>query len=676
MKMKLSITKLNIRMLLSKFYLVKSKMILAFAVILLIPSLSIGWVSYTTAKSKVNDQMKQAASEYVNMLNRTIDQNITAIMKDVDFLSQDIATGSAGSQKSGEVSKVQEKLDRYMQLHPELELAYVGTDKGEVLYSPSSTKLPSGYDPRERPWFKKAMENKEKVIITEAYISSTTNNVVATIAKVTSDGHGVVAVLLNLKSLSDVVGGVKIGNQGYVYISDANRAYLFHPTQKTGAKPSASPTVERLFSSDSGEQEYINTLDGKAKVMVFATNKVTGWKLAGTWYKDEVTQEAATIFKKTVLVIVIALLAGTVIVFVLVRAISTPLLKLTDMSRKISEGDLRFSVDIKSKDEFGELGASFNRMVDSLKSILVEVSESSNQLAASSEQLSASAEQTSKATEHIASAAQEMADGANQQVHQVEESTQTIQEVSTKIQQIAANSKNVAETTTKAAEKSSEGGKAIQTAAGQMGSISGSVDGLAQVITHLANTSLEISQITEAITQIAQQTNLLSLNAAIEAARAGEHGRGFAVVAGEVKKLAEQSSQSAEHISRLIHAIQSEIEKAQESMQSATKEVSVGMEVVQTAGSLFAEIECFVNDVNTQVREVSVASQQISEGTKQVVLAIEGIAGVAQTAASGTENVSAASEEQLASMQEISSSSAALTHMAGELQGLVEKFKL
>lgn len=169
---------------------------------------------------------------------------------------------------------------------------------------------------------------------------------------------------------------------------------------------------------------------------------------------------------------------------------------------------------------------------------------------------------------------------------------------------------------------------------------------------------------------------MLSLNAAIEAARAGEHGRGFAVVAGEVKKLAEQSSKSAEQIATLIHDIQGEIGKAQESMQSATKEVHVGMVVVQTAGGLFSEIERYVDEVGSQVQEVTVAAQQISAGATQVVQAIEGIAEVAQTTASGTENVSAAAEEQLASMEEISSSSAALTHMAGELQVLVDKFKL
>jgi methyl-accepting chemotaxis protein len=142
-------------------------------------------------------------------------------------------------------------------------------------------------------------------------------------------------------------------------------------------------------------------------------------------------------FQKTAIEIVIALLAGFVIVFFIVSAIAKPLRILNDTSRKISEGDLRNQAEINSKDEFGELAASLNQMVDSLRSVLAEVSESSNQLAASSEQLSASAEQTSKATEHIAGTVEQMSDGANEQAHTVKDSAKTIHEVSGKIQKRA-----------------------------------------------------------------------------------------------------------------------------------------------------------------------------------------------------------------------------------------------
>ncbi|WP_171684720.1 methyl-accepting chemotaxis protein [Paenibacillus planticolens] len=403
------------------------------------------------------------------------------------------------------------------------------------------------------------------------------------------------------------------------------------------------------------------------------------WNGRIDWIDQSLHERVASGNKMTFLIQLICIVAvlGSIYLFLaLYRSITRVVLDMEKAAVRLADGDLTARFQIGTKDEFRVVANSFNHVCESFQSVLLEVSQSSNQLAASSEQLSASAGQSSKVTEHIAGITEQMADGASQQVYKVEESVQTIQEVSVKIQQIAVSAQSVAETTTTASEKSSKGGRAIQTAIGQMSSISSSVNGLAQVITQLAVTSQEISRITEAITQISQQTNLISLNAAIEAARAGEHGRGFAVVADEVKKLAGQSSQSAEKIADLIHVIQDEIDKVQESMQSATEEVILGIEVVHTAGSLFSEIEHFVDEVNSQAREVSAATQQISAGTTQAVQAIEGIASVAQATASRTQNVSAAAEEQLASMEEISASSSALSHMAEELKVLVDKFKL
>ncbi|MNO96841.1 Methyl-accepting chemotaxis protein McpA [compost metagenome] len=216
----------------------------------------------------------------------------------------------------------------------------------------------------------------------------------------------------------------------------------------------------------------------------------------------------------------------------------------------------------------------------------------------------------------------------------------------------------------------------MHTAVEQMCSIDGSVGGLGLVIDHLADTSQEIGQIIEVITEISYQTNLLSLNAAIEAARAGEHGRGFAVVADEVKKLAQRSAHSASEVTTLIEAIRNEIVDAQKSMHSATKEVSLGIEVVHAAGSLFSEIEGIVVEVNNQVEEVSAAARQISVGATQIVHAIEEISVVSESTSDDAQMASAATEQQLAAMEEISSSATYLTHMAGGLQALVDKFKL
>ncbi|WP_044894155.1 methyl-accepting chemotaxis protein [Bacillus alveayuensis] len=374
---------------------------------------------------------------------------------------------------------------------------------------------------------------------------------------------------------------------------------------------------------------------------------------------------------------VIAILTGIVISWYISRIISRPVVMIAAAAEKIASGDLTGKqIEVKNRDEIGDLAKAFNRMSKNLRELIHQLASNAEQVAASAEELTASAEQTSKAAEQIASTMQDVAAGVEKQVQSVEETSQTTNEMSSGAQQIAGNAQNVSSIAIETAEKATQGGKTIDVAIKQMNSIHQTVNALAEVIKSLGERSKEIGQITNVITGIAEQTNLLALNAAIEAARAGEQGRGFAVVADEVRKLAEQSAQSAQQISQLISAIQEETNKAVQSMEAATKEVVAGISVVDTAGESFKQIQSSINEVTTQIQEISAAIQQMAAGTEQMVQSMQLVAKVAETSAAGTEEVSAVTEEQLAAMEEISSSAESLSHMAEELQTLIGKFKI
>ncbi|WP_232223884.1 methyl-accepting chemotaxis protein [Anoxybacteroides tepidamans] len=373
----------------------------------------------------------------------------------------------------------------------------------------------------------------------------------------------------------------------------------------------------------------------------------------------------------------IAMVVGVIVAWYISRMISRPVVALSKAAQQIAAGDLTGdAIRIKNRDEIGELARSFNEMAENLREVIRQVALNAEQVAASSEQLTASAEQTSKATEQITVTMQDVALGVEKQSQNVEETSQTIHEMSQGIHHIANRTQNVAEIAGATSEKALEGSSIIRTAVDQMNSINETVTRLADVIKGLGERSNQIGQIIEVITGIAEQTNLLALNAAIEAARAGEQGRGFAVVADEVRKLAEQSAQSAQQISTLIAGIQQETNAAVQSMAMATSETSSGISAIRTAGLSFKEIKDSVQQLAAQIQEVSSAVQQMSAGADQIVQSMQLMSQVAESAAAGTQEVSAATEEQLASMQEISASATALSTMAENLQHLIRKFKV
>ncbi|WP_238933462.1 methyl-accepting chemotaxis protein [Brevibacillus choshinensis] len=392
---------------------------------------------------------------------------------------------------------------------------------------------------------------------------------------------------------------------------------------------------------------------------------------------EDFNKPAKMVLYNLLLFLGVFLLIGIAVSWMFANRISKPVTAMAVSVQRVAAGDLTAEkIAVKSRDEIGQLANDFNAMTDNLRDLIQRVGASAEHVAATSEQLTASAEQTSKATEQIAVTMQEVASGSDEQARTVDDASKTVTSMSARLQQIAANTEQVSATVEEASRIVAGGNQAIGTAITQMSSINHTVTGLAASIKLLGQRSAEISNIVGVITTIAEQTNLLALNAAIEAARAGEHGRGFAVVADEVRKLAEQSAQSTKQITELIAAIQVDTNQAVGAMESTTTEVAAGIEVVNVAGQSFHEILRGIQEVVQQIQEVTAATSLMNQGAEQVVHSIDVIAQTAASTAFGTQNVSAAAEEQLASMEEISSSAASLSNMAEDLQALVQQFKV
>lgn len=374
--------------------------------------------------------------------------------------------------------------------------------------------------------------------------------------------------------------------------------------------------------------------------------------------------------------LVAVLLIGSVLAtFFFTNRIVHPIKQITKNAEEIANGNLAVKfAHVTTRDEVAALQNSFEQMTINLRDVITHVSDSSNQVAASAEELMASADETMKGTELISTSIQLVSDGADQQTFMSDESARSAAESSKAVTQIAEQAKAVMELSVSTNEKTKQGAEFVQETVSQMKSISTSVEETDKALVTLNNRSKEIVHVLKLITDVAEQTNLLALNAAIEAARAGEAGKGFAVVADEVRKLSEQTRNSVSSISGIASEIELDTEKTVASINDVKERVSSGLEIAHHTEETFHDILVSVELVKEQVSNITKVSNDINEQMAQVSTHAQEMSNVAKVTADSSNSVAAASEEQLASMEEVTAAAVSLANLAEELQQRISKF--
>lgn len=365
------------------------------------------------------------------------------------------------------------------------------------------------------------------------------------------------------------------------------------------------------------------------------------------------------------------------VAWLLTRSIVGPLHRLSESILKISRGDISERVsDVERGDEIGTAAKRLQDVVDNLNTMMAGMMQTTKQVSSSANQLSASADQTTKVIEHVTLTIQEVASGSERQMQNMGRGVDEVEDITRQAAAISVHIQDVTETMEQTTAVAEEGNTSVISVVEKIEHIHQTVDELGTVIQTLSNHTENIGGIVGVITGIAQQTNLLALNASIEAARAGEEGRGFAVVAAEVRKLAEGSESYAHQIEELIGGIQSEVERALNSMENAKKGVEEGIVAVDISGRSFSRIRRAVRGAAAKIEEVSGAAQELTIGAGKVSETISDIRNITEEGSDSMGTISAAAEEQLASIQEIASSTSQLTSIARQLEETVGKFKL
>jgi methyl-accepting chemotaxis protein len=343
-------------------------------------------------------------------------------------------------------------------------------------------------------------------------------------------------------------------------------------------------------------------------------------------------------------------------------------------AEEIAAGNLTIEVTPKSPKD--EQGVAFSKMVHNLRNMVGQVAGNANNLAASTQDLLSYSHLAGESTQQIASTIQQVARGAGEQTRAVTESAMSVDQMNQSIERVAINAQSVASASAQASSAAKSGAETVGKSVKAMESIKDAIEPAAAKVKELGDRSAEIGNIIEVIDDIAEQTNLLALNAAIEAARAGEHGKGFAVVADEVRKLAERSSKATKEITNLVTTVQKGTEQAVTAMVSGVQEVEHGSTLALEAGKSLEEILKAIETTNQQVQAISAAANEMKAFSTSVVRSIDNISSISEENAAAAEEVSASTEETAAQVEQMGTSVETLSQVARQLEELVAQFKL
>ena len=537
-----------------------------------------------------------------------------------------------------------------------------------------------------REYFRSIMSGGQSQITPPLIASSTGAPAIFMVAPIQDEKNapqGLVGIGISLTAVQQITDSLKWGKTGYGIMIAKDGTYIQHPDKDVVMQkkitefddPAIKELGKQMIEGKSGIYRY--KFKGDSKIAFFQPIPSSGWSVATVVSESEFFAPAASMLKKLTSSIIIIMLLVCGVVWFVAKRLTQPMNALVAYAKEIAMGNLAVkAIEITSNDEMGQLAVACNDMTENLRTLVKAIAQTTDQVAASSEELTASAEQSSVAANQVAISITNVAYGSEKQLQVVNVTSKVVEQMAVGIQRVAENTSNVATTSNEAANAAKDGSKAIESAIKQMKNIEETVENSSHVVAKLGERSKEIGQIIDTISGIAGQTNLLALNAAIEAARAGEQGRGFAVVAEEVRKLAEQSQEAAKQIAGLIGEIQTDTNKAVSAMDTGTREVQVGTDVVNNANLQFNQIVALVGKVSEQGQGIATAMHQMTSESQQMVSYIGQLDEIAKDTASQTQTVSAATEEQSASMEEIAASSQALARMAEELQVSVRNFQL
>ncbi|HDX8370103.1 TPA: methyl-accepting chemotaxis protein [Aeromonas dhakensis] len=503
-------------------------------------------------------------------------------------------------------------------------LTYFGSTQGVMTRQDPSLNT-GNYDPRERPWYQDAVKAGQ-LIVTAPYVSVTMQKLVVTLSEpVLHQGElvGAVGANLALDKLIDEVLAMQVQGDGYAMLLDSSGLIVGHPNKELALKqigelsPDLSAATFQQWGRENNEL-HAATLDGRDVLLAVQPVAGTDWLLAMVMYRDVLEAPLASLLWQLVGLTLVLMLVFSALLTAMFKYLFADLGRVAGALHDIAhgEGDLTVHINTRSKDEVGQLAESFNQFVARLHGIVSRLRDVTVELAAQSRAQAA---------------------GAQSRSQRVRQQQDEIVMVATAVTEMASATQEIAGNAEFAATTSGDAVKLAVSGQSQVGQSQRSITGLAdevadasQIIVELDAHAQKISGILATISGIAEQTNLLALNAAIEAARAGEQGRGFAVVADEVRVLSRRTHDSTDEIQQMIETLQQTTRRAVGGMETSRQLAGTSVEDAESANQSLARINEAIGSISDMATQIAAAAEEQTSVTSEISRNTENIRHVSQ----------------------------------------------
>ena len=649
-------------------------------IVSIIPIILVNVITLYSVRNNVKNEIENASLYELNVINESISSFYNSVKQDLNFLTDDANAKGSLENKFNERSWFEKTLASYLKNREHILSVYIALEDGYIVDLPDNFAIKNNFDFKSTKWYQDAINNKDSVCLTDPYKDNITGKFVTTYSKAIIGNNGnVIGVIAIDQDIDNLNEKLDTGSEEFKSMLISREGLIVSATDNEfiGSNSSEKPWINELLSIENNSLETLS-IDGTNYVVSTQELNTSNLILVNmTTNRYILDKEISQIAPFAILFVLIL-----IIVFIVSRKISSGISKgISDsvhILEKIKDGDFTEKAEVNSKYNVEVLAIveAVNLLIDDMANVLNGVKASSNEVKAGAENLYSIMLESSERSEEVANAVQQISQGANEQAERLDESVRNTQMFGVELDKSLLSAKNMLSISEKVEDASIEGTSAINTLINNYTKNEKSNMHIASKIENLKQNSNEIGKIIDVIESIAEETNLLSLNASIEAARAGEQGRGFAVVAEEVRKLADQCAHSAKDIYAVIEKIKNDIVSLNKEMESNKLLNEVTNESVRITEDKFNLIVSNIKELKESIVEVDSSLLSIETSKDDLSKKILEVSSISEETAATSEEVSASSDEQARGIDEVSSEAMKLKEYAEYLNSLIEKFNI